>query len=88
MNKRSPERIFVAGHRGMVGAALVRALRERGDSELVLRSRDELDLCDAAAVDAFFAQNSIDTVYLAAARVAAQRHMATVRLIKALGGAW
>ena len=69
MNKRSPERIFVAGHRGMVGAALVRALRERVDSELVLRSRDELDLCDAAAVDAFFAQNSIDTVYLAAARV-------------------
>lgn len=69
MNKATPERIFVAGHRGMVGAALVRALRARGHGELVLRSRDELDLCDAAAVDAFFAAARLDTVYLAAARV-------------------
>ncbi len=69
MNKGTPERIFVAGHRGMVGAALVRALRARGEGELLLRSRDELDLCDAAAVDAFFARAAIDTVYLAAARV-------------------
>ncbi len=69
MNSRAPERIFIAGHRGMVGAALVRALRERGDCQLVLRSHEELDLCDAAAVDAFFADARIDTVYLAAARV-------------------
>ena len=69
MNKRTPERIFVAGHRGMVGAALVRALTERGHCELVLRSHYELDLCDTAAVDAFFAEARIDTVYLAAARV-------------------
>ncbi len=67
MNKR--ERIFVAGHRGMVGAALVRALRERSGSELVLRSHDELDLCDGAQVNEFFAHAAIDTVYLAAARV-------------------
>ncbi len=69
MSNKSAERIFVAGHRGMVGSALVRALRERGDCQLVLRSRDELDLSDAAQVDAFFSENDIDTVYLAAARV-------------------
>jgi len=69
MSKRSVEHIFVAGHRGMVGSALVRALRERGDCQLILRSRDELDLADAAQVDAFFSENEIDTVYLAAARV-------------------
>lgn len=67
MNKR--ERVFVAGHRGMVGSALVRALRERGGADLVLRSHDELDLCDGAQVDAFFSQAAIDTVYLSAARV-------------------
>ena len=69
MTQRSVERIFVAGHRGMVGSALVRALRERGECQLVLRSHDELDLSDAAQVDQFFAQNAIDSVYLAAARV-------------------
>ncbi len=74
MNKGAPnvqrtERIFVAGHRGMVGAALVRALQARGHCELVLRSHAELDLCDTAAVDNFFATEHIDTVYLAAARV-------------------
>ncbi len=46
MNK--PERIFVAGHRGMVGSALVRALRARRDVELVLQTRQQLDLCDGA----------------------------------------
>jgi len=69
MSNKSAERIFVAGHRGMVGSALVRALRARGDCQLILRSRDELDLTDAIQVDAFFAENDIDTVYLAAARV-------------------
>lgn len=67
MSKR--ERIFVAGHRGMVGSALVRALREQPALELVLRSHDELDLCDGTQVDEFFADAGIDTVYLAAARV-------------------
>lgn len=69
MNKRSGERVFVAGHRGMVGSALVRALRERGGAELLLRGHDELDLCDGAQVDDFFASQAIDVVYLAAARV-------------------
>jgi GDP-L-fucose synthase len=67
MSKR--ERVFVAGHRGMVGSALVRALREQSGCELVLRSHDELDLCDTSQVEAFFAHAAIDTVYLAAARV-------------------
>ncbi len=69
MNKPARERVFVAGHRGMVGSAIVRALRERGDCELLLRSHDELDLCDGAQVDDFFAGHAIDAVYLAAARV-------------------
>ena len=63
------KRIFVAGHRGMVGAAIVRQLAERDDVELVLRTRDELNLLDASAVQAFFATEHIDQVYLAAAKV-------------------
>lgn len=66
MNKH---RIFVAGHRGMVGSAIVRQLEQRADVELVLRSRDELNLLDGAAVNAFFAEQRIDQVYLAAAKV-------------------
>ena len=62
-------RVFVAGHRGMVGRALVRELERRGQAELVLAGRDELDLTDAAAVDRFFAERRIDAVYLAAAKV-------------------
>ena len=61
--------VFVAGHRGMVGQALVRALRADPTVVLVLRPRAELDLADACAVDAFFAANRIDEVYLAAAKV-------------------
>ncbi|MEG9610299.1 GDP-L-fucose synthase [Citrobacter portucalensis] len=63
------QRIFVAGHRGMVGAAIVRQLAQRDNVELVLRTRDQLNLLDAAAVQAFFAAERIDQVYLAAAKV-------------------
>lgn len=63
------QRIFVAGHQGMVGSALVRQLSQRNDVELVLRTRQQLDLLDSRAVDAFFADASIDQVYLAAAKV-------------------
>ena len=63
------KRIFVAGHNGMVGSAIVRQLETRGDVELVLRSRSELDLLDQHAVIAFFAAENIDEVYLAAAKV-------------------
>jgi len=61
--------VFVAGHRGLVGAALVRALEIRGQSALLVRDRAQLDLTDAAAVDAFFDVERPTAVYLAAARV-------------------
>jgi GDP-L-fucose synthase len=61
--------IFVAGHRGMVGAALVRLLRARGFTNLLLRNRAELDLCDARAVNAFYEKNKPDYVFVAAAKV-------------------
>ena len=63
------QKIYIAGHQGMVGSALVRKLEKHSDVELVLRSRAELDLCDQAAVRAFFAEEQIDQVYLAAAKV-------------------
>ncbi len=62
-------RVLVAGHRGLVGSAIVRALRGRGYSNLILRSRSEVDLRDTAAVDRFFAESKLDYVFLAAATV-------------------
>jgi GDP-L-fucose synthase len=62
-------RIFIAGHRGMVGSALVRRLQADGYSELVTRTRAELDLLDQAAVQRFFASQRVEVVLLAAARV-------------------
>jgi len=61
--------VYVAGHRGLVGAALVRALIAGGETQLILRDRAELDLTDAAAVDTFFEHERPGAVYLAAARV-------------------
>jgi len=65
---RTP-RIYVAGHTGMVGSAIARRLTGLGRGELVTRTRAELDLTDQAAVRAFFADEVVDEVYLAAARV-------------------
>jgi len=62
-------KIYVAGHRGMVGSAIVRALQAAGHSNLVMRTHAELDLTDQAAVRAFFAAEKPDQVYLAAAKV-------------------
>jgi GDP-L-fucose synthase len=61
--------VFVAGHRGMVGAALVRLLRRRGFTNLLLRTRAELDLCDGRAVRAFYAKEKPAYVFVAAAKV-------------------
>ena len=63
------QRIFVAGHKGMVGSALVRQLENNANIELITRSRVELNLLDQAAVQNFFEQENIDQVYLAAAKV-------------------
>ena len=65
----SRPRIFVAGHRGMVGSAIVRRLQAADAGDLITASRSELDLLDSHAVHDFFAQQRIDAVYLAAARV-------------------
>jgi GDP-L-fucose synthase len=61
--------IFVAGHRGLVGSAIVRRLREKGYDNLLLKTRSELDLTDQAAVRAFFESERPDHVVLAAAKV-------------------
>ena len=63
------KRIFVAGHRGMVGSAIARRLAAEPGVEIVTRTSGELDLTEQAAVRAFFAKERIDQVYLAAARV-------------------
>ena len=62
-------KVFVAGHRGMVGSAIVRRLERDGFSHLILRTRDELDLRNQARVDAFFAETRPEYVFLAAAKV-------------------
>ncbi len=62
-------KIFVAGHRGMVGAAIVRRLVANGADHLLTRSRADLDLCDQGAVNRFFASERPEEVYLAAAKV-------------------
>src|SRR5512134_642842 len=62
-------RIFVAGHRGLVGSAIVRRLEAEGSSEILLAGRGELDLRDQAAVDHWFEARRPDQVYLAAGTV-------------------
>jgi GDP-L-fucose synthase len=63
------KRVFVAGHKGMVGSAIVRLLNKQSNIEIVTRSRKELNLLSQADVDKFFADNNIDEVYLSAAKV-------------------
>ncbi len=63
------KKVFVAGHRGMVGSAIVRTLSQRNNVEIVTRTRTELDLSSQAAVAEFFAAQQFDEVYLAAAKV-------------------
>jgi GDP-L-fucose synthase len=62
-------KIFVAGHRGLAGSAIVRKLRSQGYENLVLRTRLELDLLEASAVGSFFDQHRPEFVFLAAAKV-------------------
>ena len=67
MEKNS--RIFVAGHRGLAGSAIIRRLREQGYENLAMRARAELDLRNQAAVDSFFTAEKPEYVFLAAAKV-------------------
>ena len=61
--------VFVAGHRGLAGGAILRALQRQGYSNLILRTREELDLREQSAVNAFFAAERPQYVFLAAAKV-------------------
>ncbi len=63
------DRVFVAGHRGLVGSAIVRRLESDGFEQLLVRSRADLDLTDALAVDRFFTGSRPEYVFLAAAKV-------------------
>ncbi|MDR2240968.1 MAG: GDP-L-fucose synthase [Zoogloeaceae bacterium] len=62
-------RIYIAGHRGLVGSAIVRKLRAQGYDNLLLRTHAELDLANQKATDAFFAEETPEYVFLAAAKV-------------------
>jgi GDP-L-fucose synthase len=63
------DKIYMAGHRGLVGSAIVRQLEERGFTNLLVRAHKELDLTNQAAVQAFFSQEKPDYVILAAGKV-------------------
>ncbi len=67
MNKKS--KIYIAGHRGLVGSALVRKLKQEGYDNLILKTREELDLSDGVAVKNFFESEKPEYVFLAAAKV-------------------
>ena len=62
-------RIYIAGHRGLVGSAILRDILRRGYRNILTRTHEELDLCDEVAVDAFFSDERPDYVFLAAAKV-------------------
>lgn len=67
MEKNS--RIYVAGHNGLVGSALVRGLQRMGYKNIIGKTHKELDLTNQAAVEKFFAEENIEYVFLAAAKV-------------------
>lgn len=81
---RTDDPIFVAGHKGLVGSAIVRALQARGYTNLLLRGSDELDLRDPVATDCFFATHRPRHVFLAAAKVGGivANHRYPVELLK------
>jgi GDP-L-fucose synthase len=66
---KAGDKIFIAGHRGMVGAAIVRLLQQRGFTNILTRTSKELDLRDQAAVNEFFAKEQPQYVFVAAAKV-------------------
>jgi len=69
MKNISQKRIYVAGHRGLVGSAILRALTKKGHTNIITRTHTELELTNQKQVRDFFASEKIDEIYLAAARV-------------------
>ncbi len=69
MTQKKDMPVFVAGHRGLVGSAIVRQLKEAGYNNIITRTRQELDLLDQKAVNDFFGSRPVEEVYLAAAKV-------------------
>ena len=67
MNKS--DKIYVAGHRGMVGSAIIRVLKDQGFENIITRTHSELDLTNQQKVQEFFSQEKPNEVYLAAAKV-------------------
>ena len=65
----SDSKIFVAGHNGLVGSAIVRNLKEKGFTNIITQTRDQLDLTDFNAVKSYFIVEPPDYVFLAAAKV-------------------
>ena len=66
---KKDSRIFIAGHKGLVGSAIYRLLEREGFKNLIVRSRRDLDLTNQASVNAFFREQKLDYVFLAAAKV-------------------
>ena len=73
-------RIFVAGHRGMVGNAIVRELKRQGYTNIITRTHKELDLTRQDQVEAFFAEEKPEYVFLAAAKVGGIEHPVILRI--------
>ncbi|CAM3387950.1 GDP-L-fucose synthase [Legionella longbeachae] len=69
MTTLKEKNVFVAGHNGMVGSAIIRCLQEQEDCNVIVASRQQLELTNQAEVKSFFLDNKIDQVYLAASRV-------------------
>lgn len=66
---KQSDKIFVAGHRGLVGSAIVRKLKKEGFNNIIVRTHDELDLVDQRAVFQFFSEEKPDYVFMSAAKV-------------------
>ncbi len=79
MKIHSEAKIYVAGHRGMVGSALMRRLLQGGYTRLITRTRQELDLLDQAKVFSFLAQEKPDYIFCEAAKVGGIHANATYR---------
>ena len=66
---KKSSKIYIAGHTGLVGSSIVRLLQKKGYNNLILRTKEELDLCNQLAVKKFFEQEKPEYVFLSAAKV-------------------